>query len=479
MIQTVFEPETGISVITWDAPNSPVNIKNRAAIAAFVAAVAEAIENSSVKGVIITSAKKDFISGGDLDELRQVRTPQEAMALVRDIGQCLRRIETSGKPFVAALNGSAMGGGLEVALACHRRIAIDDPALRLAFPEVTLGLIPGAGGTQRLPRLIGIARSMPLLMEGRPVDVQEALKIGLIDEVVDRTALMDAARRWIASAPEAVQPWDRKNYALPGFHPQSPEGRNFFSAAWPALRRKTLVADAAPGAILQVLHHGLERGIDAGLRIEAMHFAAVASSRSAKNKIRTQYYAANAARNLKARPKDVAKFAPARVGVIGAGLMGNGIAYCLARAGVAVTLVDVSEDRLENARDQLHRNGLKAVERGALSQAKLDKLMSLIGTTTDVAGLAGCEAVFEAVVEIEAVKHDVIARAAAVLSPDALIATNTSTLPISDLAGASPNPGNVIGMHFFAPVDRMPLLEVIAARKPPTQRSRGRSMSPN
>jgi 3-hydroxyacyl-CoA dehydrogenase / enoyl-CoA hydratase / 3-hydroxybutyryl-CoA epimerase len=462
MIQTAFEPDTGICVITWDAPNSPGNIKNRATIAAFVAAVAEAIGNASVKGVIINSAKKDFISGGDLDELRRVRTPQEAMALVNEIGQCLRRIETSGKPFVAALNGSAMGGGLEVALACHRRVAVDDPALRLAFPEVTLGLIPGAGGTQRLPRLIGIARAMPLLMEGRPVDVAEALKIGLIDEIVDRTALMDAARRWIALAPEAVQPWDRKNYALPGFHPQSPEGRNFFSAAWPALRRKTLVTDAAPGAILQVLHHGLERGIDAGLRIEAMHFAAIASSRAAKNKIRTQYYAANAARNLKARPKDVAKFEPGRVGVIGAGLMGNGIAYCLARAGVAVTLLDVSEDRLEKARDQLHRNGLKAVERGALSQAKLDRLMSLIQTTTDVAGLAGCDAVFEAVVEIEAVKHDVISRAAAVLPADALIATNTSTLPISSLAGASPNPGNIIGMHFFAPVDRMPLLEVIS-----------------
>jgi 3-hydroxyacyl-CoA dehydrogenase / enoyl-CoA hydratase / 3-hydroxybutyryl-CoA epimerase len=462
MIHSAFEPETGISVITWDVPNSPVNIKNRGAIAAFSEAVAAAIGNSAVKGVIITSAKKDFISGGDLDELRQVRTPAEAAALVREIGQCLRRIETSGKPFVAALNGSAMGGGLEVALACHCRIAVDDPALRLAFPEVTLGLIPGAGGTQRLPRLIGIARSMPLLMEGRPVNVQEALKFGLIDEIVDRTALIDSARRWIASAPEAVQPWDRKNYALPGFHPQSPEGRNFFSAAWPALRRKTLVADAAPGAILQVLHHGLERGIDAGLRVEAMHFAAVASSPSAKNKIRTQYYAANAARNLKARPKDVAKFEPGRAGVIGAGLMGNGIAYCLARAGVAVTLVDVSEDRLAKARDQLHRNGLKAVERGALSQAKLDRLMLLIGTTTDVASLAGCEAVFEAVVEVEAVKRDVIGRAAAVLPADALIATNTSTLPISTLAGASPNPGNVIGMHFFAPVDRMPLLEVIS-----------------
>jgi 3-hydroxyacyl-CoA dehydrogenase / enoyl-CoA hydratase / 3-hydroxybutyryl-CoA epimerase len=461
MIQTVFEPETGISIITWDAPNSPVNIKNRAAIAAFVTAVAEAIGNSSVKGVIITSAKKNFISGGDLDELRKVQTPQEAMALVRDVGQCLRRLETSGKPFVAALNGSAMGGGLEVALACHRRIAVDDPALRLAFPEVTLGLIPGAGGTQRLPRLIGIARSMPLLLEGRPVDVREALKIGLVDDVVDRTALMDAARRWIASAPEAVQPWDRKNGALPGFHPQSPEGRNFFSAAWPALRRKTPTADAAPGAILQVLHHGLERGIDAGLRIEAAHFAAVASSRSAKNKIRTQHYAANAARNLKARPNDVAKFAPARVGVIGAGLMGGGIAYCLARAGVAVTLVDVSQERLENARTQLQRNGAKAVERGALSQAGLEKLMALIGTATEISGLSGCEVVFEAVVEVESVKHDVICRTAAFLSPDALIATNTSTLPISNLAGASSSPGNVIGMHFFAPVDRMPLLEVI------------------
>jgi 3-hydroxyacyl-CoA dehydrogenase / enoyl-CoA hydratase / 3-hydroxybutyryl-CoA epimerase len=461
MIQTAFEPDAGISVITWDARNSSVNIKSREAIAAFSAVVAAAIGNSAVKGVIITSAKKEFISGGDLDELRRVRTPAEAGALVRDIGQCLRRIETSGKPFVAALNGSAMGGGLEVALACHRRIAVDDPALRLAFPEVTLGLIPGAGGTQRLPRLIGIAPSMPLLMEGRPINAQDALKLGLIDEIVDRAALMEAARRWIVSAPEPVQPWDRKNYAIPGFHPQSPEGRNFFSAAWPALRRKTMMADIAPGAILQVLHHGLERGIDAGLRIEAMHFATVASSRSAKNKIRTQYYAANAARNLKVRPKDVAKFEPGRVGVIGAGLMGSGIAYCLARAGVAVTLLDVSEDRLEKARGQLHRNGLKVVERGELLPANLDRLMSLIGTTTDIAGLAGCDAVFEAVVEIEAVKHDVIARAAAVLSPDALIATNTSTLPISNLAGASSNPGNVIGMHFFAPVDRMPLLEVI------------------
>jgi 3-hydroxyacyl-CoA dehydrogenase/enoyl-CoA hydratase/3-hydroxybutyryl-CoA epimerase len=462
MIETAFEPETGISTITWNAPNSPVNIKSRKANAAFVAAVAAAIENPSVKGVIVTSAKKDFISGGDLDELRQVTTPAEAAALVRDIGQCLRRLETSGKPFVAALNGSALGGGLEVALACHHRIAVDDPALRLAFPEVTLGLIPGAGGTQRLPRLIGIAASMPLLMEGRPINAQGALKLGLVDEVVDRATLMDAARRWIASAPEPVQPWDRKNYTIPGFHPQSPDGRTFFSAAWPALRRKTLPADLAPGAILQVLHHGLERGIDAGLRIEAMHFATVASSRSAKNKIRTQYYAANAARNLKARPKDVAKFEPRHAGVIGAGLMGNGIAYCLARAGVAVTLVDVSQDRLDKARDQLHRSALKAVERGALSQAGLDRLMSLIATATDVAGLAGCDVAFEAVVEIEAVKHDVIARAAAVLSPDALIATNTSTLPIADLAGASPNPGNVIGMHFFAPVDRMPLLEVIS-----------------
>ena len=461
MIKTAFEPDTGIAVITWEAPNSPVNVKNRAAIAAFSAAVADAIENSAVRGVIIASAKKDFISGGDLDELRQVRTPAEASALVRDIGICLRRIETGGKPFVAALNGSAMGGGLEVALACHHRIAADDPALRLAFPEVTLGLIPGAGGTQRLPRLIGIAASMPLLIEGRPVNGQEALKIGLVDEIVDRSALMEAARRWILSAPEPVQPWDRKDYSLPGFHPQSPEGRNFFSAAWPALRRKTMTADIAPAAILQVLHHGLERGIDAGLRIETMHFATVASSRSAKNKIRTQYYAANAARNLKARPKDVARFEPDRAGVIGAGPMGNGIAYCLARAGIAVTLVDLSEERLEKARDQLHRNGLKSVERGALSRAKLDKLMSLIATTTDIAGLAGCDAVFEAVVEIESVKHDVIARAAAVLPHDALVATNTSTLPISDLAGASSNPGNFIGMHFFAPVDRMPLLEII------------------
>jgi 3-hydroxyacyl-CoA dehydrogenase/enoyl-CoA hydratase/3-hydroxybutyryl-CoA epimerase len=238
---------------------------------------------------------------------------------------------------------------------------------------------------------------MPLLMEGRPVDVVEALKIGLIDEVVDRTALMGAARRWIASAPEAVQPWDRENHALPGFHPQSPEGRNFFSAAWPALRRKTLVADAAPGAILQVLHHGLERGIDAGLRIEAMHFSAVASSLSAKNKIRTQYYAATAARNLKARSKDGVR--PARVGDW---RRPDGQRHRLRLARVAVTLVDVSEERLREGPRSTAPQRLKAVERGTLSQAKLDRLMSLIGTATDLPA-AGCEAVFEAVVEIESV----------------------------------------------------------------------------
>ncbi|QOT81938.1 enoyl-CoA hydratase-related protein [Cupriavidus basilensis] len=278
MIITSTDSTTGIATLTWDVPGSPVNVKNRAAIFSFIEAVNDVVSDSTVKGIIVTSAKRDFISGGDLYELRAARTPEAAGALVADIGACLRRLETSGKPVVAAINGSAIGGGLEVALACHHRIATDDNATRIGMPEVTLGLMPGSGGTQRLPRLIGIPRAASLLLDGKLLPVKEAHALGIVDKIVPAAELLDAARAWLLDGLVASQPWDREGYALPGDDPQSMKGRMFFMGAWPKVRRKTSPEDPAAAAILQALHHGLERGIDAGLKIEARLFAGVASS---------------------------------------------------------------------------------------------------------------------------------------------------------------------------------------------------------
>lgn len=460
MIQTSLDPNTGIATLTWDVAGSPVNVKNRAAIAAFVAAVDAVIADEKVTGIIVTSAKKDFISGGDLDELRAARTPEAALELVRDIGICLRRLETCGKPVVAAINGSAIGGGLEVALACHRRIAADNDATRIGLPEVTLGLMPGAGGTQRLPRLIGVARAAPLLLDGKLLKVRDAAALGIVDEVVPASELLNAAQTWLRESGAATQPWDRDGYSVPGDDPQSMKGRLFFMAAWPKLRRKTSPDDPAAGAILQALHHGVERGIDAGLKIEARHFAGVACSNAARNKINTMFYGVNAARRLKARPTGIAPFQPKRLGVIGAGLMGSGIAHTAARAGLQVVLVDVTQERADAGLASIRKNLAKALERGLIAEQDAESILARIESSGDFGRLAGVDAIVEAVVEREDIKADVTKRAMAA-APGALFASNTSTLPITTLAKLSPMPENFVGMHFFAPVDRMPLLEIV------------------
>lgn len=460
MIEASLDPNTGIAMLTWDVSGSRVNVKNRAAIAAFVEAVDAVVTDDNVKGIIVTSAKDDFISGGDLEELREARTPAAALDLVRDIGICLRRLETCGRPVVAAINGSAIGGGLEVALACHRRIAADSDAIRVGLPEVSLGLMPGAGGTQRLARLVGVARATPLLLDGKMLKVHDAAALGIIDEVVPAAELLDAARAWLQTAPLATQPWDREGYAVPGDDPQSMKGRSFFMSAWPKLRRKTSPADPAAGAILQALHHGLERSIDAGLVIERRLFAGVASSDVAKNKINTLFYGVNAARRLKARPSGIPPFLPERIGVIGAGLMGCGIAQTAARAGLEVVLLDVTQERADAGLASIRKSLQKATERGHLSESDAASILARIASSGDFARLAGMDAIVEAVVERADVKADVAGRAMAV-APGVLFASNTSTLPITTLAQRCPMPGNFVGMHFFAPVERMPLLEIV------------------
>ena len=263
------------------------------------------IADASVKGIVLTSDKRDFLAGGDLDQLRRVATPADAIAIVTPFLKAIRKLETGGKPVVAALNGTALGGGFELALACHRRIAADVPSARFGLPEVTLGLMPGAGGTQRLPRLIGIAAAAPLLLEGKRLKPADALAAGIIDAVVPAEKLREEAKAWALANPNAAQPWDVKGYKLPGFAPQSAEGRMFFMGSWTRLHKRSAGCDLASEAILQVLHHGLERGLDAGIAIETRHFARLAASPDAKAKIRTLFVGTTDAKAMKMRPKDV------------------------------------------------------------------------------------------------------------------------------------------------------------------------------
>lgn len=458
-----YKDADGVAHIVWNNPNGPVNIKSDVAIAAFASAVEQAIADESVKGVLIRSSKRDFVAGGDLMELYAAKTTDEAAAKVDKVGQSLRRMERCGKPFVAVLNGSALGGGLELALACHRRVAVDDARLKLGCPEVTLGLIPGAGGTQRLPRLIGIAAGAKMLLDGKPVGVQEALKLGLIDEIVPADGLVEAARAWVLSGAEAVQPWDRKGFEYPDFEPQSLKGRAFFFNAWPQLRRKTPPGDFAPGALLHVLGQGLERDIDAGLAIEKRYFTQAVVSPSAKNRIRTQFIAPNATR--KQARRDAPSFQPKRVGVVGAGLMGGGIALVCARAGLETVLLDRDDATAQRGLERIAKTLEGAVERKLMATENRDGILSRIQTGSNFDLLKGCDVVVEAVIEVADAKSDVFKRVIEAVGPQVLLATNTSTLSITNLAKGVTKPEKLIGLHFFAPVDRMALVEVIKGRE--------------
>lgn len=451
----------GVAHIVWNNPSGGVNVKNAQARAAFVSAVDAALSDEAVVGIVISSAKRDFLAGGDIDEIYAVRPAEEAIANVRDVGACLRRMERSGKPVAAALNGSALGGGLELALACHYRVAADEPRLRVGLPESTLGLIPGAGGTQRLPRLIGIAAASKLMLDGKAINAKEAKALGVIDDIVPADQLIERARAWVLAHPHAVQPWDAKGFRYRDFDPQSREGRWFFFYGWPKLRGKSPAGDLAPGTLLHVLAQGLERGIDAGLEIEARYFGLVATSPSAKNRIRSTFMAANAARKLERRPSGVPTFEPRRIGVIGAGLMGGGVALVCARAGLNTVLIDTTDEAAQRGKARIAKTFDGAVERKLMTPEARDAALARLETGSDMAALAGCDLVVEAVVESPEVKTQVFRKIYEAAGPQVLIASNTSSLSINALAEGVDKPANFIGLHFFAPVDRMQLVEVI------------------
>jgi len=457
----------GIATLTWNVADRPMNVLNTASIAAFDEAVNRAVADVAVRGVVVTSARPEFLAGGDLELIRTISSAQQSMDITALLSGTLRRIEKSGKPFVAAINGTALGGGLEVCLACHRRIAVDDARLQLGVPEVSLGLLPAAGGTQRLPRMIGIKAALPYLLEGRKVGPQKALEAGIVDEVVPAAGLLARAKQWLLTeGPQAtVKPWDAKGYKFPGGTPQSPGPTQVFFGVSGHLLGKTQALYPAPEAILACVYDGCQVDIDTGLRIEQRQFARLATSPETKNMIRTLFYAMGDANRLAGRPQGVPPRKFNKVAVLGAGMMGAGLAHVCSMAGLDTVLLDVSLEAAEKGKAYGAKILDGLVAKGRMDAAQRDQALARVKTTSDMAELAGCGIVIEAVFEDRAVKADVTRRAEAAMDADAIFATNTSTLPITGLAGVSSRPAQFVGLHFFSPVEKMPLVEVIRGEK--------------
>ncbi len=457
--------DDGILVATMDLPGRPMNVVGDVLMAGISAAV-DKLAGPAVKGLILTSGKADFCAGGDLDRMSQWSKPEEAFEAANAMKAVLRKLEQQGKPVVAAINGHALGGGLEISLACHSRFAIDDNRLKLGQPEVKLGLLPGGGGTVRLPRLVGIQQALQICAEGADLSPAKALGMGLLAGVAkDRDDLMAQARAWIMANPKAKQPWDAPKFRFPGGDSRAPAIAQMFSVAPSVASAKSYGNYPAIGHIMSSVFEGGLLDFDAASTVESRYFAACAMSAASKNMISTLWYQLNAIKKGASRPQGVAPSKVSKLGILGAGMMGAGIAYVSAKAGITVVLLDTTQEAAE--RGKAYSQGLldKAVKRGRSTADKRDALLARITPTTDYAALQGCDLVIEAVFEDRAVKAGVTAKAEAQISTSAVFASNTSTLPISGLAAASQRPAQFIGLHFFSPVDKMPLVEIIVGGK--------------
>ena len=456
----------GIGLVTFDQPGRAMNVLNPSLVEPFAAIVARLESEDGIRGLVLTSGKSTFVVGADIDQLAMITTAGEAFRLCEDLKRVLRRMETCGKPVVAALNGTALGGGLELALACHARFALGDSGLKLGLPEVKLGLLPGGGGTQRLPRLIGIQKSFELITQGSELRATEARDLGLINELAgSREHLLQKARDWCLAHPRAVQPWDQSGFRMPGGDSRHPGIVQLLAIAPSIANAKSHGNYPAVTHIMSCLFEGGLLDFDAASQVESRYFAACLVSPSSKNMIGTLWYQLNAIRKGQSRPRGVPVGKVAKVGVLGAGMMGAGIAYMSAKAGIEVVLLDTAIESAE--RGKAWSQGLldQAVTRGRSTAAQRDQLLARIRPTTRYEDLAGCDLVIEAVFEDRAIKAACTRQAEAVIAADALFASNTSTLPITGLAQASVRPANFIGLHFFSPVDKMPLVEIIVGAR--------------
>jgi 3-hydroxyacyl-CoA dehydrogenase/enoyl-CoA hydratase/3-hydroxybutyryl-CoA epimerase len=460
--------DDGILVATMNLPGRPMNVVGDLLMDGIAEAVAK-LADPAVKGLILTSGKADFCAGGDLDRMSKWTKPEEPFEGSMAMKKVLRQLELNGKPVVAAINGHALGGGLELALACHARIAIDDPKLKIGQPEVKLGLLPGGGGTVRLPRLVGIQAALQICGEGNDLNPAKAQGMGLLASLAkDRDDLMAQARAWIAANPKAQpcrQPWDQPKFKMPGGDSKSPAMAQLWSIAPSIASAKSYGNYPAVQHIMSSIFEGGLMDFEAASVVESRYFAACVMSQESKNIIHTLWYQLNAIKKGASRPAGHAPSKVKKLGILGAGMMGAGIAYVSARAGMDVVLLDTSQEGAERGKAYSQDLLDKAVKKGRSTVEKRDALLAKITPTTDFALLADCDLVIEAVFEDRAIKADVTKKAEAVLASSAVFASNTSTLPITGLAEASARPNQFIGLHFFSPVDKMPLVEIIVGAK--------------
>ncbi|TWP33622.1 3-hydroxyacyl-CoA dehydrogenase NAD-binding domain-containing protein [Leekyejoonella antrihumi] len=461
----------GVVVLTMDDPNQGANTMNADYRTSMRSAVDRLVaEQDAITGVVITSAKKTFFAGGDLHDLLAAgkEDAQQVFDQITEVKAQLRTLETLGKPVVAAINGAALGGGLEIALACHHRIAADVKGSQLGLPEVTLGLLPGGGGVTRTVRLLGIADALlKVLLQGQRLTPAKALETGLVHEVVDSVdALLPAAKAWIKDNAEAQQPWDVKGYKIPGGTPINP-GFAANLPAFPANLRKQIKGAnfPAPRAILSAAVEGAQVDLDTALEIESRYLVQLVTGQVSKNMITAFFFNLQHINSGGSRPEGFDRFVAKKVAVLGAGMMGAGIAYVCARGGMDVVLKDVSAEAAERGKGYSKNLVDKAISRGKSTQQQADALLAKIHPSADVADLAGCDLVVEAVFESVALKHKVFQELEDVVQPGAVLGSNTSTLPITGLAEGVKQQDNFIGLHFFSPVDKMPLLEIIAGDK--------------
>lgn len=456
----------GIGYITIDQKNEPVNLFSFDFIRVFIQASLLALEETAVKGVIVTSGQKLFMAGGDLRFLCTIKEESaDFFSGLMALHQGFRKIEMGGKPFVAAINGTALGGGFELCLCCHYRIALNEPTLKIGFPEINVGLFPGAGGTSRLPYLSGLQTALTYLLQGIEAKPDKALKDGLIHEIADSPEeMIEKARAFILNGKEATQPWDNKKHTIPNGGINSPSGYQIMMAATGNVRKLTHGNHPAATMILRTLHDGLDLPIDRALEIEARYFTYVCQTKEAKNMIKTGFFAIQAAKKGKDRPQGYPPFPVKTIGIIGAGMMGAGIAYVAAKAGIKVVLKDINHEAAEKGKNFSRKLLQKAISTGKSTEAKSHKLLENIQISEDYLALSDCDLVIETVIENPDIKAGVTAEMETVMGNHTIIGTNTSTIPISLLAQACKNQGSFIGIHFFSPVDKMHLVEIIRGK---------------
>ena len=482
MTYTNFTVETdadGIALVTWDMPDKSMNVFTEEVMDEIDAIIDQVVADDAIKGAVFTSGKKDSFSGGaditmlkkmfDIIQTEKAKDPEKAMQMLFDgagrMSWLWRKLETCGKPWVSAINGTCMGGAFELSLACHGRVAADSDAVRMALPEVKIGIFPGAGGTQRVPRLTNQQDALQMMTQGSSLKPSRAKAMGLIHDVAPPKKLIAAAKAMIAAGLKPVQPWDEKGFRLPGGNIYTPAGANLWPAASAILRRETNMNYPGAAAILKCVYEGLQVPFDTALTIEQRYFANVLQTTEAGMMIRSLFVSLQELNKGARRPAGIKPTKFKKIGVLGAGFMGAGIAYVTAKAGIPVVLLDRTMEAAEKGK--AHSDGIvsKAMQKGRATAEDKEQLLSLITPTTDYAELEGADLIIEAVFEDSEVKKTATEQGEAQLKPSGIFASNTSTIPITSLAKNSKRPKNFIGIHFFSPVDKMMLVEIIMGKR--------------